>query len=86
MTEFPLDKATALTAMTGSRLRSTGGEVYWNFQSAFGGWALALGLAAIEQASPQGAMLAGTTASFLKPLPQSAIDIELRMLREGRRT
>jgi acyl-CoA thioesterase len=86
MTQFSLDTATELSSISSNHVRSCGGEVYWNFQSAFGGWALALGYSAIQQAMPQAAMLASTTASFLKPLPQSPIDIDVRLLREGRRT
>ncbi|WP_298303961.1 thioesterase family protein [uncultured Erythrobacter sp.] len=86
MTEFALDSATQLESVSDRHLRSTGGEMYWNFQSAFGGWALALGYSAIQQAEPQTAMLASITASFLKPLPKSGIDIEMRILRKGRRT
>lgn len=86
MTQFGLDIATQTTGVSDTQVRSPGGEMYWNFQSAFGGWALALGYSAIQQAMPQDGMLASTTASFLKPLPQSAIDIDLRVLRDGRRT
>lgn len=86
MTQFALDTATELSSISDTRARSAGGEVYWNFQSAFGGWALALGYSAVQQLKPQAGMLASTTASFLKPLPQSAIDIDVRLLREGRRT
>ena len=86
MTQFALDTATQLTQTSDTTVRSSGGQVYWNFQSAFGGWALALGYSAIQQVAPQAGMLASTTASFLKPLPQSAIDIDVRSLREGRRT
>jgi len=86
MPEFALDIATELTRFSETHLRSAGGDAYWNFQSAFGGWALALGYSAIQSAMPQTGMLASTTASFLKPLPQSAIDIDVRSLRSGKRT
>ena len=86
MTQFALDTATKLTQISDTYVRSQGSEVYWNFQSAFGGWALALGYSAIQQTMAQTSMLASTTASFLKPLPHSAIDIDVRLLREGRRT
>ncbi|MEO1222456.1 MAG: thioesterase family protein [Pseudomonadota bacterium] len=86
MTEFALDTATQLSSISATKVRSSGGQMYWNFQSAFGGWALALGYSAIQQAAPQDGMLASTTASFLRPLPQSAIEIDVRSLREGRRT
>jgi len=43
MTEYPPDTATRLHSLDGSRFTSSGGEAYWNFTSAFGGWALALG-------------------------------------------
>lgn len=86
MPDFALDTATELTSVNPTQLLSKGGDAYWNFQSAFGGWALALGYSATQQAAPQTGMLASTTASFLKPLPQSPIAIDVRLLREGRRT
>ena len=42
MSSYPLDAATELETLSETRLKSTGGEAYWNFTSAFGGWALAL--------------------------------------------
>lgn len=86
MSEFPLDIATRLTWLSETQLRSEGGETYWNFTSAFGGWGLALGYSAVQQAFEQQAMLASATATFLKPLPDSAMLIDIRPLREGRRT
>ena len=86
MTDFPLDTATELEAISDTRLKSSAGEAYWNCTSAFGGWALALGYSAVQQARPQEGMLASATASFLKPLPSSGLEIDVRALREGRRT
>jgi len=86
MSRFPLDSATLLDPISDTVLRSRGGADYWNFQSAFGGWGLALGFSAVQQAKPQSAMLASTMASFMKPLPQDPIDIAVRTMREGRRT
>lgn len=86
MTQFALDQATQIASVSDTRVRSDGGEMYWNFQSAFGGWALALGYSAIQQTTPQPGMLASVTASFLKPLPEAAIDIDIRSLRAGKRT
>lgn len=86
MPDFALDTATQLETLSETRLRSAGGEAYWNFTSAFGGWALALGYSAVQQARPQTGLLASATASFLKPLPADGMEIEVRTLREGRRT
>lgn len=86
MSDFPLDLATKLTLQSETRLTADAGEAYWNFQSAFGGWALALGFNAVQQAQPQEAMLASATASFLKPLPHEGITLDVRKLRQGRRT
>jgi len=86
MTAYPLDTATQLETLSDTRLKSAGGEAYWNFTSALGGWALALGYSAIQRARPQSGMLASATASFLKPLPADGIAIDVRALREGRRT
>ena len=86
MTDYPLDTATQLESLSDTRLKFAGGEAYWNFTSAFGGWALALGYSAVQQARPQAGMLASATASFLKPLPADGMEIDVRALREGRRT
>lgn len=86
MPEYPLDTATQLQSLGPTKLLSSDGEAYWNFQSAFGGWALALGYSAIQQALPQSAMLASANAVFLKPLPHSGLTVDVRSLREGRRT
>ncbi len=86
MPSFPLDDATELAVIDEMRFQSNGGAAYWNFQSAFGGWALALANSAIQQARPQGAMLASATATFIKPLPEAGLVIDVRTLREGRRT
>lgn len=86
MPDFPLDTATELTALSDGRRQSNGGAAYWNFQSAFGGWALALAFSAIQQAKPQVGMLASTSAAFMKPLPEKGLVVDIRMLREGRRT
>ncbi|MEO1487923.1 MAG: thioesterase family protein [Pseudomonadota bacterium] len=85
-TNYPLDTATVLEPLSDTQLQSSGGAAYWNFSSAFGGWALALGISAIEQAMPQKGMLASTNAAFLKPLPEEGMVVNLRPLREGRRT
>lgn len=86
MSQYPLDEATQLTALSDTRLQSNGGAAYWNFQSAFGGWALALAYSAIQQVKPQDSMLASVNASFIKPLPAEGMVIDVRSLREGRRT
>lgn len=86
MPDFPLDTATCLEALSETRFSSAGGGAYWNFTSAFGGWALALGYEAVQQAHPQTGLLASATASFLKPLPETGLMIDTRTLREGRRT
>ncbi|MEL7197600.1 MAG: thioesterase family protein [Pseudomonadota bacterium] len=86
MADYPLDTATRLESLSEGRMKSDGGAAYWNFTSAFGGWALALGYSAARLAHPQSGMLASATASFLKPLPEGEMAIDVRMLREGRRT
>ena len=87
MSDYPLDTATQLQTLNDSRVKAAGGgQMYWNFTSAFGGWALALGYEAVQQARPQTAMLASMTASFIRPLPESGVEIEVRALRDGRRT
>ena len=86
MSDYSLDTATALSQTAEMQFQSEGGDAYWNFQSAFGGWALALGFSAVSRAVPDAPTLASVTASFLQPLPQDPITIDVRTLRQGRRT
>lgn len=86
MSQYPLDTATLLARGEDGSFASTGGAAYWNFRSAFGGWALALALEAVRAAGPQGGLLASATAHFMKPLPEQGLAITVRPLREGRRT
>lgn len=86
MTLHPLDQAIELTPLSDGRLQSDGGGAYWNFQSAFGGWALALACSAIQKANSQTGDLASVTASFMKPLPEQGLVVDVRTLREGRRS
>ncbi|MEO0643749.1 MAG: thioesterase family protein [Pseudomonadota bacterium] len=86
MPDYPLDTSTELESLSETRFKSPAGEAYWNFTSAFGGWALALGFSAVQQAYPQKGLLASATASFLRPLPETGLMVDVRALREGRRT
>ena len=70
MTEFSLDTATQLEKLSDTRLKSSAGEAYWNFTSAFGGWALALGYSAVQQAKPHG--LSCRRSRLVRPLPDRA--------------
>ncbi len=86
MAQFPLDEATELMPLDDGKFQSDGGGEYWNFQSAFGGWALALACSAVQKASGQLGDLASVTASFMKPLPEKGLVVDVRTLREGRRS
>lgn len=86
MVQFTLDQATNLTPLDDGMLLSPDGAAYWNFRSAFGGWALALALEAARAARPRLSLLASATAHFLKPLPEHGLTLGVRLMREGRRT
>lgn len=86
MTDYPLDTATRLQARDDGCFESAGGAAYWNFQSAFGGWALALALEAARAGNDAPKLVASATAHFMKPLPEAGIILAVRVLREGRRT
>lgn len=86
MTDYPLDTATRLARNADGSFASSGGAAYWNFQSAFGGWALALALEAVQAEGPRAGLLASATAHFMKPLPEAGLALTVQTLREGRRT
>lgn len=86
MAQYPLDQATDLTVLDDGMFLSPDGAAYWNFRSAFGGWALALALEAAHAARPGLPLLASATAHFLKPLPEHGLALGVRLMREGRRT
>lgn len=86
MPPFPIDEATELTQLEDNRFQSDGGGAYWNFQSAFGGWALALAYSAVDKVSAETGDLASVTASFMKPLPEQGLVVDVRTLRQGRRS
>lgn len=86
MTDYPLDTATRLARNADGSFISSGGAAYWNFQSAFGGWALALALEAVQAEGPRAGLLASATAHFMKPLPEAGLALTVQTLREGRRT
>lgn len=83
---FPLDQSTRLIARDDGRFASSGGAAYWNFQSAFGGWALALALEAVRAGHPQPALIASVSAQFMKPLPEQGLTLAVAALRAGRLT
>ena len=84
--EHSLDRATLLETKGDGRLEANGASEYWNFQSAFGGWALALAQSAVRQTAEDVGPLAAVTASFLKPLPEQGLLVDVRCLRKARRT
>lgn len=86
MTQFPLDLATELTPLGDNLFLSPDGAAYWNFRSAFGGWALALALEAARRAQPDLTLLASAAAHFFKPLPEQGLTLSVRLMRKGRRT
>jgi len=86
MAQFPLDQLTDLSVLDDGMFLSPNGAAYWNFRSAFGGWALALALEAARAARPGLPLLASATAHFLKPLPEHGLTLSVTLMREGRRT
>lgn len=49
MSKFGLDVATSLTQVSQNKFLRTVDETWWNFNNAFGGWAIATALAAVKQ-------------------------------------
>ncbi len=81
----PLDAATRLAASADGCFQIAPSEDYWNFESAFGGWGLALVEEAVRTAFDECAPLASVNAAFLKPLAGESLWVRPRVLRRGRR-
>lgn len=85
MNQFPLDAATQLESFADGCFKIAPSEDYWNFESAFGGWGLALVEEAVRAAFDEQAPLASVNAAFLKPLVGESLWVRPRLLRRGRR-
>lgn len=81
----PLDATTQLDSVADGCFRVVPSEDYWNFESAFGGWGLALAEEAVCAALDERAPLASVNAVFLRPLSGKSLWVRPRLLRRGRR-
>jgi hypothetical protein len=81
----PLDAATQLEPAADGCFQVVPSADYWNFESAFGGWGLALAEEAVRSALDERAPVASVNALFLKPLSGELLWVRPRLLRRGRR-
>lgn len=84
MTASTLDSATAIVPHSDTKFFADGAESYWNFQSAFGGWALATALESVRHIHEEDRPLACVSATFLKPLVAARFRGGARRMRQGR--
>lgn len=84
MTQFTLDTSTLVEERGDGTLWTNAEGAYWNFQSAYGGWGLALAYSALQKVNTEHRSLATVSATFLKALRAPQYRIEVTTLREGR--
>lgn len=83
---FALDEETALTAHGDGRYSRPVTDVFWNMDSAFGGWALALAIEAVMQEAQPNAALASINAIFLAAIKGDTIFVCVDVLSQRKRT
>ncbi len=87
MTDFRLDRDTALETVSPGRFRIQASDFYRNMGDVvFGGWAIATAIEAVLTASEGPARLVGMNAVFANPVVTGTYDIEVRALKSGKRT
>jgi acyl-CoA thioesterase len=86
MSKFALDIATALEPLGDGRFLCRGEGAYWNFTSAFGGWALAVGLAAVRATDTSGGALISINAIFPDALKAKDLIVVATCLRQKAKT
>jgi acyl-CoA thioesterase len=86
MSDYALDIATALEPLGDGRFLCSGEGAYWNFTSAFGGWALAVGLAAVRATDTSGGALISINAIFPDALKAKDLIVETTCLRQKAKT
>lgn len=81
---YTLDRELALTG-DGATLTSPGSELYWNGQSAFGGWVMALMARAVMlQEGFRGAVLT-TESRFMAPVKVAPLRLSVSLMQRRRR-
>lgn len=86
MTDFALDAATSLEPLGENRFLCRGEGAYWNFTSAFGGCALAVGLSAVRASAVIDADLVSLNAVFPDPLKSKDLTVVTNCLRQKVKT
>lgn len=83
---FALDAATTLTRLPDGTYRAQVDETWWNFQSAFGGWAAALAYEAVRQSDDCRGELASLNAIFPAAIVAGTLTLKVERLIKRART
>ncbi len=86
MPSYALDTATHLEPLGDGRFRCRADQAYWNFTSAFGGWALALALEAVRLAGGAEGDLVSINAIFPDALKAKDLTLTAACLRQKAKT
>ncbi|MEL8054812.1 MAG: acyl-CoA thioesterase domain-containing protein, partial [Pseudomonadota bacterium] len=77
---YSLDNATELTSIDANRYRREVDETWWNFNSAFGGWAAATAFSAIRSHADCRGELLSLNAIFPKAIKAGTIEVKTNLL------
>ena len=83
---YALDQSLDLQKMTSNSFTLEIGEEWWNFTSAFGGWLLSAGVAALEGIIDPGSEVISVSATFPSPASSGTANIDTTLIRKGSRT
>lgn len=83
---YALDQETTLTALGDGWYSRPITDVFWNMDSAFGGWALALAVEAVSNEAPPAATLASINAIFLAGIKGESVFVGVDTLSQRKRT
>ncbi|MGP1354613.1 MAG: acyl-CoA thioesterase [Parasphingopyxis sp.] len=84
--EFALDIETRLDRIEDGLYSRAITDVFWNMDSAFGGWAIALALEAVERETGVAGTLASINAAFVSAIKGETVFVRVETLRDGKRT
>ncbi|WP_299327236.1 thioesterase family protein [Parasphingopyxis sp.] len=84
--KYILDTETKLRAHGDGAYSRAMTEIFWNMDSAFGGWAIALALGAVTREAGVAGTLANINAVFVSAIQGGTVFVRVETLRSGKRT
>lgn len=82
--QFVLDVETELRELALGRFARQTSQIYWNFDSAFGGWVCAVAAEAVQQDDSFQGHIVSLSATFAGAIRQGELEVRPRLLRRGR--